>query len=78
VNERLLTLTETADLLGVSVATVKRRVRAGAVPVFRDGKIVRVRECDLRRYVTGRIETRRAPALLAIGVDLHPGERLWH
>src|SRR5438093_1361646 len=46
VNERLLTLAETAMVLGCSLDTVKRRVRSGAIPVFRDGRIVRVRESD--------------------------------
>jgi excisionase family DNA binding protein len=51
VTDRLLTLDEVARTIGCSVATVKRRVRAGLIPVFRDGRIVRLREADLRRYV---------------------------
>jgi excisionase family DNA binding protein len=53
--ERLLTLQQTADRLNVSLDTVNRRVRSGALPVFRDGaRIVRVRDADLRRYIDVR------------------------
>lgn len=74
----LLTVPQVADRLGCSVATVKRRVRTGELPAYRDGRLVRVRELDLDRYIaehvtraTGRGSSRRA------GVTLAPGERLW-
>lgn len=55
--ERLFTLDEVADILGVSIATVKRRIRSGALPVFRDGRIVRVRERDLRAYIASHVDS---------------------
>jgi excisionase family DNA binding protein len=74
----LLTLSEAAGELRCSVATVKRRIRSGALPAYRDGRLVRVRVVDLRRYVTERV-TRPTPtgASPRAGVTLRPGERLW-
>ncbi len=56
---RLLTLTEASRFLGCSVATVRRRVQAGALPVVIDGGLYRILESDLRAYIQAR---RRAPA----------------
>ncbi len=74
----LLTRGEVADELGCSVATVKRRIRSGALPAFADGRLVRVRETDLQRYVAERT-VRRAHGLelAASGRALPPGARLW-
>jgi excisionase family DNA binding protein len=75
---RLLTLREVADELRCSVPTVKRRIRSGALPSYRDGHIVCVREDDLRRYVAERL-CRRSPApdRAAAGRALRKGEHLW-
>ncbi len=51
---RLLSLTETADLLGCSLKTLQRRIRAGELPVIRLGRLVRVHPADLARYVAAR------------------------
>ena len=75
---RLLTLAEAADALGCSVATVKRRIRSGSLPAFRDGRLVRIREDDLRRYVAERVARAAvAGSSLPAGVTLAPGARLW-
>jgi excisionase family DNA binding protein len=76
---RLLMLEEVADELGCSVATVKRRVRSGDLPVYVDGRIVRVREDDLRRYITERIRRRvdSATSWVAAGRPMAKGLRLW-
>lgn len=58
----LLKLDEAARELDVSVSTLKRRIRAGALPVFRDGRIVRVREADLVRYHLERVARATPPA----------------
>lgn len=81
-NERLLTLAEAARVLGCSLDTVKRRVRSGAIPVFRDGRIVRVRESDLRSYVALHVSAHRPGAILrrplvASGRRRLPVRRLW-
>lgn len=74
----LLTLQKVADELGCSPATVKRRIRSGALPAFVDGRLVRVREADLRRYVAERTVRRAGrPEMAAAGSALHPGARLW-
>ena len=75
---RLLVLEEVADELGCSVATVKRRVRSGELPVYVDGRIVRVREDDLRRYIAEHI-CRRLGSTSAVSAarPMAKGQRLW-
>lgn len=48
---KLLSIRETADILGCSDKTVKRRIAAGDLPVIRDGRLVRVHPTDLERYI---------------------------
>ncbi len=52
--DRLLKLEEAARVLRCSVRTLRRRIAAGALPVFRDGRVVRVPERALTAYVTAR------------------------
>jgi excisionase family DNA binding protein len=75
----LLTLPQVADELVCSVATIKRRVRSGALPVFVDGRLVRVREADLARYIAERVSRRTGAGVAAepTGRILPPGSRLW-
>jgi excisionase family DNA binding protein len=49
--ERLLTIEEGAEVLNVSVRTMRRRISQGALPVIRDGRIVRIQPDDLRFYI---------------------------
>ena len=76
---RLLVLDKVADELGCSVATVKRRVRSGELPVYVDGRIVRVREDDLRRYIAEHIQRRVASVTSSMpaGRRIDKGLRLW-
>jgi excisionase family DNA binding protein len=76
---RLLVLEEVAGELGCSVATVRRRVRNGELPVYVDGRIVRVREDDLRRYIAERISRRVGAVTSAVpaGHTMPKGLRLW-
>lgn len=76
---RLLTLAEAADELRCSVATVRRRIQTGALPTYRDGRLVRIRDDDLRRYVVERVCRRVTAAELDRpgGRRLREGERLW-
>jgi excisionase family DNA binding protein len=48
---RLLTLTEAAERLAVSISTVRRVVTAGELKTVRIGKAVRVRLTDLDAYI---------------------------
>src|SRR5438105_3682945 len=74
----LFTLGQVAEMLGCSVATVKRRVRSGMLPAFVDGRLVRVREVDLARYVAEHVMTRSpSGTVAAAGLPLPPGARLW-
>src|SRR4051794_4911686 len=76
---RLLTLADVAGVLGCSLSTVRRRVREGALPRYADGRLVRVREDDLRRYVAERVCRRSSSTAptLAPGRTLPKGARLW-
>jgi excisionase family DNA binding protein len=53
---RLLTLQDVATILQCSLKTVKRRVAEDALPVIRDGRMVRVHPSDLDRYIKIRRE----------------------
>lgn len=52
--ERLLSLSDTAKILGCSQKTVRRRVDAGELATIRDGRMVRVHPDDLNRYIRNR------------------------
>ncbi len=52
--DHLLTVGETAGILNESPKTIYRRIRAGDLPVFRDGDILRVLPDDLARYIAAR------------------------
>jgi len=76
--EELLTVAETAEYLGCSRTTVKRWIAAGTLPTFRAGRLVRVRERDLERFVAEHTRRRSSTAPDApAGVILKPGARLW-
>ena len=77
--ERVLTIVETAETLGCSERTIRRRISEGALPAFRDRGLVRVREGDLERYVASNVTCAvlaRAGGRTA-GVVLRADERLW-
>jgi len=48
---RLLTLTEAADLSRCSVATLRRRIKDGALQAIQHGRIVRIEERELRSFL---------------------------
>ncbi len=47
-----ISLSAAADILGISVHTLRRRIAAGELPAFRTGKrIIRVRLSDLEKLL---------------------------
>ena len=47
-----ISLTAAADMLGISVHTLRRRIAAGELPAFRTGRrIIRVRVNDLEKLM---------------------------
>lgn len=47
-----ISLSAAADILGISVHTLRRRVAAGELPAFRTGRrIIRVRVVDLEKIL---------------------------
>jgi excisionase family DNA binding protein len=75
----VLTLSEVAAELHCSLATVKRRVHSGALPVVRDGRIVRIRAVDLERFLLERVQRggKVAAATVPRGLGVTAGARLW-
>lgn len=54
-----ISLSTAADILGISVHTVRRRIAAGELPAYRTGRrIIRVRVADLERLLK-RVPTYR-------------------
>lgn len=47
-----VSLAQAADILGISVHTLRRRIASGELPAFRTGRrIIRVRVSDLERLL---------------------------
>jgi excisionase family DNA binding protein len=53
--EPLLTIKQVAATLGASEKTVRRRIESGELPVMQDGRLLRVRQVDLRAFIAARI-----------------------
>ncbi len=51
---RLLTLQQAAEILNISLKTLRRRIDANELSVIRDGRILRVHPNDIMRYIAGR------------------------
>lgn len=52
--ECLLILADVSNELRCSIKTVRRRIKAGALPVIRDGRLVRVLRSDLVKFIKKR------------------------
>ncbi|WP_425342578.1 helix-turn-helix domain-containing protein [Rubellimicrobium aerolatum] len=52
--EPLLSLEDTAEVLGCSIRTLRRLIDADELPVVRLGRLVRVHPRDLDRFIAGR------------------------
>jgi len=50
---RLLSLEDTAEVLGCSMKTVRRLIEAKTLPVVRLGRLIRVHPDDLARLIAG-------------------------
>ena len=63
----------------MSRRTLDRRIAAGAIAVFRDGRIVAVPAAEVSRYIATHL-VRRAPGRHGVARAarlMRPGERLW-
>lgn len=77
---RLLTLPEAAEELRCSRRTLERRIAAGELAVFRDGRRVAVPADVLRRYLAERTvmtSSSSGGAKRMAGRPLPQGRRLW-
>jgi excisionase family DNA binding protein len=54
-SERLMTVKDVATAMNASTKTVRRRIEAGDLPVVRDGRLIRIRPMDFRRYLASKI-----------------------
>ena len=79
-NQPLLTIEQAAQQLNCSPATLKRRLRTGALPSFRDGRLTRIRQTDLDHYIEQRLCLPAESTLTATRVEtqtLAPGRKLY-
>ena len=53
-SERLMTVSEVAELMRVSNMTVYRLIKSGQLSAIRVGKNYRIRETDVQRYLSDR------------------------
>ncbi|OFW55647.1 MAG: excisionase [Candidatus Solincola sediminis] len=51
-SNKLLTVSEVADILRVSNMTVYRLIKAGQIPAIRVGKNYRIKEIDVNDYLS--------------------------
>ena len=56
VAEPLMTVKDVAAGLNASEKTVRRRIAAGELPIIRDGRMIRIRPTDYRRYLISKLE----------------------
>ncbi len=56
VSEPLMTVREVATGMNASEKTVRRRIAAGELPVIRDGRMIRIRPKDYRRYLESKLK----------------------
>ena len=63
--EKLLTTEQVADLLQLSKFTVYRMSVEQVIPAFKIGKVWRIREADLEKWIDAKVKTqtgrKRAP-----------------
>ena len=55
VSEPLMTVREVAAAMNASEKTIRRRIAAGELPVIRDGRLIRIRPKDYRRYLESKM-----------------------
>ncbi len=55
ISEPLMTVKELATEMNASEKTVRRRIAAGELPVIRDGRMIRIRPKDYRRYLESKM-----------------------
>ncbi len=53
--EPLMTVKDVAAEMKASEKTVRRRIAAGGLPVIRDGRLIRIRPKDYRRYLESKM-----------------------
>ena len=58
--ERMLNSAEIADVLGMSVSTIRKWVHYGYIPHVKLGRAVRFREKDVEAWIEERAEKGRA------------------
>ena len=56
VSEPLMTVREVAAAMNASEKTIRRRIAAGELPVIRDGRLIRIRPKDYRRYLESKLK----------------------
>ena len=55
-NDRLLTVSQVAEKLNMSKATVYSKTKMGEIPSVKFGETIRVKESDLENYIDSNIQ----------------------
>lgn len=67
---KLLTLLDAAERLSVSEKTLRRVIAAGELSIVRIGRLVRIREADLERFILASLRREEPACQSANVVDL--------
>jgi predicted site-specific integrase-resolvase len=61
-NDRVVSIAEAADLLGISIFTLRRRARAGAIAILKlSPRRIGVRLSEVQRYMDATVEKASPP-----------------
>lgn len=59
--EKIFTMKEAAEYLHYSMSTLRRRIDAGKIKTFKDGKLVRIKESELQKFIDGNQNSSTEP-----------------
>jgi len=61
--DKILSIEEAAEILGLDYKTIYRRVRNGEIPAAKFGRVYRIRESDLHKYFDHQVEEVKKDAM---------------
>lgn len=73
--DKLITIREAADALGISERTVRRMIDRNELRAYKIGRCVRLREGDVQDYIESGVIL-RYPTVSAPKLDYKPGDKL--
>jgi len=61
--DKILSIEDAAEILGLDYKTIYRRVRNGEIPAAKFGRVYRIRESDLYEYFNRQVEEVKKDAM---------------